>query len=144
MVDQRIGERVSMRELASLLGGLDDAPWSRIDRGRPLSAAQLGARLRQFQVEPKPIRFSCDRVARGYERSAFLDAFERYLPRISSVTPVTSLESHGDFRNSDWLPSAIVTPNELSERPNDLASVTDVTAHRAPHDGDRLNGQGAQ
>ncbi len=70
--------RLATTDLLNLLNANKDLPWHEFDRGRPLTAAQLAQLLRPFGIQPRTIRFG-DHTAKGYYRSDFEDAFERYL-----------------------------------------------------------------
>jgi Protein of unknown function (DUF3631). len=49
-----------------------------VQHGKPISEAWLARQLRRFGIRPKTLRIDDDR-AKGYERAAFADAFDRYL-----------------------------------------------------------------
>jgi hypothetical protein len=61
---------------------LDESPWNDI-RGKQLTDRGLAVRLRGYGIKPKPVRIG-DRVARGYRREDFIEAWRRYLPPLSS------------------------------------------------------------
>ncbi|MBA2625341.1 MAG: DUF3631 domain-containing protein, partial [Acidimicrobiia bacterium] len=95
-------DRIFTEELLARLVGMDESPWGDM-YGRALDARGLAKRLRPYDVAPKQLRIG-DRSAKGYERSAFHDAWDRYLPgepetRVTSETlqvsdvPVTSTVS---------------------------------------------------
>lgn len=128
---QRIPERVGMRQLCDLLAQIDDAPWATIEHGRRLTPHTLGKRLRGFQIEPKTIRGAANQVRKGYERSAFQDAFRRYLP-VRPVTSVTQPELQEFEARPPRLHDATVTGQLPRQKPNDLLVVTDVTGSNAP------------
>lgn len=71
-------EALPTATLLEQLWRLEEAPWSNL-RGRPLDACELAKRLREYGIAPKTIRVG-KTTLRGYERGAFLDAWERYLP----------------------------------------------------------------
>ncbi|MBM3273492.1 DUF3631 domain-containing protein, partial [Candidatus Kaiserbacteria bacterium] len=48
-------------------------------RGNPLTARQLAKRLSTYGIKPKNLRFK-SATLKGYEKSDFAEAFERYLP----------------------------------------------------------------
>jgi hypothetical protein len=56
-----------------------DAPW--FDYGPAgLTAAKLGALLREYDIRPANIRFPDGAQAKGYQRADFTDAWTRYCP----------------------------------------------------------------
>lgn len=73
-------DRASSAELVRRLVDLDDAPWGAIQRDdRPLDARALATRLRPYGIRSKTMRHADGTNAKGYERAAFVDAWERYL-----------------------------------------------------------------
>ena len=75
--------------LVDLLLRLDEAPWADM-RNKQLDARTLARMLGKYDVKPKVVRVG-DGTVRGYERAAFVDAWERYLPprpegRVTSET----------------------------------------------------------
>jgi hypothetical protein len=75
-------DRLASAVLVDRLCDLDDAPWADV-RGARLEARGLARRLRPFDVRPDSIRVG-DRTVKGYLRSWFVDAWDRYLPPLSS------------------------------------------------------------
>ena len=73
-------ERLSSDAIVLHLVGLDDRPWSELNKGRPITKVGLARHLRPFRISPSTIRLDGDRTAKGYHLSAFEDAFARYLP----------------------------------------------------------------
>lgn len=56
----------------------DEAPWLTYNRGKPLTARQLGTRLREYKIESKDLRIG-NQVRKGFAREQFEDAWTRYL-----------------------------------------------------------------
>jgi hypothetical protein len=71
---------------AELAVGVNDTDVSR--GGEPIDARELAARLREFDIRPRPLRRG-NEVFRGNCRSDFEDAFARYLP--TTVVTVSQL-----------------------------------------------------
>lgn len=71
-------ERLRSEDLIRKLA-VEDSPWAECNHGKPLSQAGLAKLLKDFEIEPRAVRFSTN-VARGYQREWFLDAWSRYLP----------------------------------------------------------------
>ena len=80
-------DRITTKALLAHLHEMEDRPWSDFRRGKPLAARTLGDMLRSFKILPNTIRFSDDNVAKGYKKTAFENAFARYLPN-QSVIPI--------------------------------------------------------
>jgi hypothetical protein len=76
-------DRYASTDSASALCRLEDAPWSDL-RGKSLDARGLAARLRPFGIRPRSVRIGVT-TPKGYLREDFGDAWNRYLPTLSSV-----------------------------------------------------------
>jgi Protein of unknown function (DUF3631) len=74
-------DRLSSDQLVEYLGGLEDRPWPEWGRARkPISKTQVARLLKPLQISPGTIRpVFDDKTAKGYYRTAFKDAFARYL-----------------------------------------------------------------
>jgi hypothetical protein len=72
-------DRMESRLLVSALASKEGSPWAEWRGGRPITVNQVAAILSPFGIHPKTIRFG-GRTAKGYFRSDFEDAFERYAP----------------------------------------------------------------
>jgi hypothetical protein len=65
-------------DLLAALTTDDDSEWKEWKAGKPLTAKQLSSMLTTFGIAPgRPVIDG--RQQRGYSRSGFLDAWERYL-----------------------------------------------------------------
>jgi hypothetical protein len=76
-------DRLRSETLVERLVGIEEAPWAHLRRGQ-LTASGLARRLRPFDIRPATIRIG-DTTPKGYLRSQFEDAWDRYLP--SPVEP---------------------------------------------------------
>jgi hypothetical protein len=76
-------ERLTTSDLLNRLTSLEESPWSDL-YGKCLTALGLSKRLAQFGIKPGTHRFG-ERTVRGYLRSDFKDAWDRYLE--NTVTP---------------------------------------------------------
>ncbi len=72
-------EQMTTQGLLAGLRGLEDAPWSEHQHGRPLSAERLAFYLNGYGIAPHVLRFEDGKRKRGYRRSTFEDAWRRYL-----------------------------------------------------------------
>ncbi len=89
------GERVSTADLLAKLNGLEERPWGGWNDGAGLRPRNLAGLLRPFEVHSTTVRLDDDKVAKGYKREDFDDAFARYLaPYLAplSVTSVTTAQ----------------------------------------------------
>ncbi len=84
-------DRLPTAELIARLISLEEAPWGTVN-GQPLEPRTLAAELRGYDIHPHTLRFD-DLPLKGYRRSDFQDAWDRYLPAPSenAVTGVTSV-----------------------------------------------------
>jgi Protein of unknown function (DUF3631)/CHC2 zinc finger len=71
-------EHMSSAELAAALGADPTGPWAEWKGGKPITQAQLARVLKPFGIAPEVIRLGAS-TPRGYRRSQFKDAWERYL-----------------------------------------------------------------
>lgn len=69
--------RISTSALLGKLIAIDDAPWQSY-YGRGLDARDLASLLRHYDIQRTTIRIG-GKVAKGYKRDAFHNAWERYL-----------------------------------------------------------------
>jgi hypothetical protein len=73
VLDERHGDRFASADLVRGLQMLEDGQWD-----DTFDARSLARLLVSYEVRPKRMRFG-DAVVRGYDRTDFLDAFNRYL-----------------------------------------------------------------
>lgn len=104
-------ERISMADLIAALIADDEAAWATWNRGRALTARQLGKMLQGYGIKTKALRLGYE-VAKGYDRTQFADAFGRYLAPIPenghfSVTALQPKSGAGFL-----VTEASVTPHE--------------------------------
>lgn len=119
-------ERIAVADLLKKLIEDESAPWQTWNRGKPMSARQLGNRLAEFGLRAKSLRID-HAVQKGFERGQFADAWTRYLDGADASSPdtplpcVTALQTfkhnelsvtHGDLSPPPVLPK--VTPKLLN------------------------------
>lgn len=88
-------ERVYSQDLVDALVALEGRPWSEWRNGKPISATGMAKLLAPFHIHPDDIR-SGAKVAKGYKRDTFNDAFARYLvdtpdPTATALQPAETL-----------------------------------------------------
>jgi hypothetical protein len=71
-------ERISSADLVNNLATNPDSPWAEWKKGNPITQRQLAGLLKPFGIAPQLIRLSDRDVMRGYQRTQFEDAWERY------------------------------------------------------------------
>jgi hypothetical protein len=106
-----------------------DAPW--LDYGPTgLTAAKLGALLREYDIRSANIRFPDDTQAKGYKRADFADAWTRYCPATEGpAEAVPAVPRSSTEINTGRLASVgrLTRPTEPS-RPEPISSGTPGTA----------------
>jgi putative DNA primase/helicase len=73
-------DRIPSADLVAALVAIEDAPWSELNHGKPLTAAKLARLLGPFSITPDGIRTGPKSTARGYLREAFDLSWASYLP----------------------------------------------------------------
>jgi Protein of unknown function (DUF3631) len=84
---ERTVDRLPSEALVAHLNALKDRPWSTIRRGRELDPSRLAWMLKPFGIIPGAIRLDTGKTPKGYFRTAFNDAFDRYLPSEPATPP---------------------------------------------------------
>jgi hypothetical protein len=75
-------ERIFTAEVLDHLHNLDERTWSEFSKGEPMTAQALAKMLGKFfNISPRSQRRGKKEKLRGYQRSDFLEAWERYLPQ---------------------------------------------------------------
>jgi hypothetical protein len=123
-------DRIRTEELLHALTARPGWRWKEHRHGRPITDRQLSGLLRPFDIRPKDLRFETG-VAKGYEKKAFLESWERYLGDRQAQQGNTDEES-GTY---DQNPSA--TASHLLRTENACKSLTTeaccpVAACKAP------------
>lgn len=119
-------DRTTTKALLAALAELEGRPWAEWNRGRPLSARQLGALLGRFGIKPGTIRVG-DATPKGYVLGDLIDAFGRYLPE-GSATAATTSNSLDKLVEFDPPQPTRGAPVEIARNRLDFADVADVAA----------------
>jgi putative DNA primase/helicase len=119
-------DRSTTKALLSALADLEGRPWAEWNRGRPLTARQLGSLLGRFGIKPGTIRVS-DATPKGYLLADLTDAFGRYLPD-AAATPATTSNSLDNLVEFDPPQPTSSDPVENGRNRLDFADVADVAA----------------
>jgi putative DNA primase/helicase len=93
-------DRLWMKDILGKLCEDELAPWSSWNRGKPMTARQLGARLSEFGLRAKSLKIDRE-VQKGFERKQFTDAWARYLNTPSPDTPLSSVTGLPACKNND-------------------------------------------
>jgi len=70
-------------DLAGALAEMEDRPWPEFSHGKPITKQKLSRMLKKFQIVSATKRDG-DATFKGYDRSSFDDAFDRYAPPTNS------------------------------------------------------------
>lgn len=79
ILDQRRVDRITTAELITELCADEEAPWATYNRGKPMNPRQLARKLDSYGIKSKNLKLGYADVKKGFERSQFAEAFERYL-----------------------------------------------------------------
>jgi hypothetical protein len=122
-------DRSTTKALLEALAELEGRPWAEWNRGRPLTARQLGSLLRRFGIKPGTIRVG-DATPKGYVLGDLADAFGRYLPDGSATSATTSklLDNQVEF---DPPQARLHEGSENGRNRLDFAGVADVAVRGA-------------
>jgi len=101
-VFQARGDRMTNQDLCQALAGLEERPWGAWNRGREaITVRQLARRLGTFGIATRTLREG-EATHKGYDVSAFADAFSRYLKKDDlPVTLSQPLENKAEGADSD-------------------------------------------
>lgn len=94
--EEKAVDRIFSTPLVNALHADSEAPWNTWNRGQPISARQVAAKLSDFGIKSKQIRIGHE-TKKGYLRQDFEEAFRRYL---SAGTPARSETTKQRFENS--------------------------------------------
>jgi putative DNA primase/helicase len=125
LFDEAQANSLPAKALLDHLVGMEERPWPEANRGRPLTARQLGTRLGRFNIKSRTVRDGVT-TARSYVRADFEDAFSRYLAP-PAATSGTRTEPSNIFANSEPSRLRLVTDPADGENGRDFNGVTDVT-----------------
>jgi Protein of unknown function (DUF3631) len=126
-------DRIGSSELASILGSMEDRPWSEWGRSqKPITASALSRLLSPFSILSGTRRTGGE-TFKGYLWSDFEEAFASYLPELPSQTVTPSQRNNdGHFRDSQSVtPKKPVTVLK-SQKPNNDGHCDGVTVAKPP------------
>ncbi len=136
-------DRIASKDLMDALLKEAEWGWAAAFKGDPLTQQNLASTLRPFGVRPKSLRPDKDSTTsfRGYERKAFIDPWNRYLPPEEASDPKRSkqasdsedLGQESDLKHGQPVldPDSAVTP----QKQEDVLDVLDETPPEGEGDG---------
>ena len=104
-------DKLTSAEICEHLAGLKERPWPAWNHGIPINPQQVSKLLRPFGIKPAVIRIG-DKTPRGYERSQFVEVFERY---VEPATPQQDYKNRGLQDFSGATPAADVAGQKSPE-----------------------------
>lgn len=125
--DERNIDRIPSAELVKALNANEESPWSDMTP-RQLDTTKLARLLKPYDIRPKTIRID-ETTLKGYEINQFVDAWHRYVPPLSGVSPVTPVTS-GTMQAEQSAVTFEQNPQNVTAfaQAQDRHNVTDVTA----------------
>ena len=107
-------DKMGTQHILDELGGLEDASWSTINKGKPMTTADLGARMRKYGLSPVSINPGVgQKSVRGFYRRDMQEVWLRYL---GSVNPDPE---ELQFRDpAPALRSAVISVTPVTDTPN--------------------------
>lgn len=98
-------ERIFTADLIAALAADEESPWT--NEPSPFTARRLSSLLRPFEIASKQLRIGA-KSQKGYEREAFLDSWERYLP----APPPPTEPKHRNSQHERSFDVSVVTPSD--------------------------------
>lgn len=95
-------DQVTTSDMIDGLAKMETAPWRQFSRGMCINARQIADRLEPFGIKPAQLGVNPNdgKNRRGYRRSDFADAFERYLGEPQTTPEIKK----NDDDSVDWRP----------------------------------------
>src|SRR5262249_12703656 len=130
-------DRLPSADLVTRLTGLKDRRWCEWKNSKPMTERQLARLLAPYGITPGTIRIA-EKTIKGYLRTAFADAFGRYLPSGPPSDPSHrhNPQNSADFQRSPSVTSALGVTDRKCPKPKETATCDGVT--------DEMEGAGAE
>jgi hypothetical protein len=129
-------DKIFTKDLVDKLVQIETSPWAEWKTGKPISPTSLSRLLKGFEIAPGSVRVGGN-TAKGYDREAFADAFERYLPSYPKIEPSHPSQPNihaGPEHFSEPSQKQSVTGRKNEKSPMFTRIVTGVTA-QIPEEG---------
>jgi hypothetical protein len=124
------------REIVHKLTDDPEKPWAEYRRDKPLTQKQLANLLADFGIRSSDVHPRDDNHGKGYERSQFEEAWERYLPEppVHPRNHASATRSGGtsDFRSARKNASKTDPRAKLSHGQRGLRGCADGTPENRP------------
>ncbi|BDG74084.1 DUF3631 domain-containing protein [Roseomonas fluvialis] len=140
--------RLTSAGICEHLGQMEERPWPEWKHGKPMTPTQLARGLAPFGVRPANLRGPDNKVAKGYFREAFEEAWNRYLPADTPSVPhtphssrytATSEENPRFSANSEPLHDTPCSGSENARNPAENMGCSGVADQEPPAWGERAS-----
>ena len=100
--DQKGTSKLFSVDLLAALIDDEESPWAAWNRGKPMNLRQLADRVSGFGIKSKQLRIGLETGRKGYDKSDFVEAWNRYLSADTPVQPSTVLQASNGAACSDF------------------------------------------
>lgn len=115
--NQKSTSKLFSVDLLAALVEDEEAPWAAWNRGQPMRLRQLADRLSGFGIKSKQLRIGLEGGRKGYEKSDFVEAWNRYLSSNTPSQSSTPLQANNHGAYSDFQRSTRCDPVEDKKSP---------------------------
>ncbi len=103
--DEKRASKMFSSHLLDALNANDEAPWATWNRGKPITPRQLKTKIEEFGIKSHQVRIGSETGKMGYDRSDFVEAWDRYLASDTPLKTSTPLQptfgaGYSDFQTS--------------------------------------------
>ncbi|MCQ2028803.1 DUF3631 domain-containing protein [Stutzerimonas zhaodongensis] len=103
--DEKRASKMFSSHLLDALNANDEAPWATWNRGKPITPRQLKTKIEEFGIKSHQVRIGSETGKMGYDRSDFVEAWDRYLSGDTPLKTSTPLQptagaGYSDFQTS--------------------------------------------
>ncbi|WP_104097646.1 DUF3631 domain-containing protein [Stutzerimonas kunmingensis] len=119
--DEKRASKMFSSHLLDALNANDEAPWATWNRGKPITPRQLKTKIEEFGIKSHQVRIGTETGKMGYDRSDFVEAWDRYLSADTPLKTSTPLQPTAGAGYSDFQTS---TSNVGVEKENGLKPTT--------------------
>jgi hypothetical protein len=136
LFEQTGREQLPSSEIVIALCGMEERPWPEWYQGKAVTVRGIARLLKPFGIHPATIRIGSTSkdTLKGYRLDQFKDAFSRYTPPISSVTP-SQTNNGAAFREKSSVTDSKIVTDEKPLEPAPNKGCDGVTDENTPSQG---------
>lgn len=138
--DEKRASKMFSSHLLDALSANDEAPWATWNRGKPITARQLKTKVEEFGIKSHQVRIGSEAGKMGYDRSDFVEAWDRYLSADTPLKTSTPLQPTTGAGYSGFETSTSKAGVEKEKRPKPPSGAAcrgvEVSARLQPDDED--------